>query len=121
MRESAASAHRSLLRLGLSGFVAGRRSPTYLHGAAVRQQALGIGEGGDHRTKGAQSAGGNLLHARAAYEIRGGKPATSTCASARWKHVIGAAGVVANGLRAPGAEKHAPGGGQFVREVFLLT
>src|SRR5579862_3849468 len=116
MRESAASAHRDLLRLGLSGFVAGRRSLTYLHGAAVCQQALGIGEGGDHGSKRAQSASGNLLHAGAAYEIRGGKPAASTCASARGKHVVGAAGVVANGLRAPGAEEHAPGGSEFVRE-----
>src|SRR6266702_3645684 len=117
MRESAGSELRNSSQL--AEFGARMRSLAHFHGAPVRDESLGVGQGRHHGAKAAQTGRGDVLHAGAAHKIRRGKPAASSGAPVGGKHVIGAAGVIANRLRAPGSEKRASGSLQFVRELRL--
>src|SRR5437879_9658639 len=118
MGESVSSELRNSLQLG--NFGARMPSLAHLHGAPVRDESLGVGEGRHYGAKTAQTGRGDVLHAAATHKIRRGKPAASSGAAAGGKHVIGAAGVIANRLRAPGSEKHAARGVEFARKLRVL-
>ncbi len=76
----------------------------------MRVEAFGAGKFGGDRREPRESTVGNFLHADALHEIGDGKAAARARDASGGKHVIGAAGVVAESLRAPVAEENASGG-----------
>ena len=73
-------------------------------------EAFGSGEFGGDRRETAKARARNFLHADALHEIGDGKAAARAGDAAGGQDVIGAAGVVAERLRAPVAEENASGG-----------
>src|SRR4051812_18621565 len=88
----------------------------HLDGVGVSEKAFGAREGLHIVSEGHENPAADGLYAEAFDEVRSGKAATHARPSAGGKHVIAAAGVVAEGLRGPGADEYGADRVDFLQE-----
>ena len=109
-RASAATARRT-------GTVGTCVSFAHLDRARVRSEPFRARKFLDHRREASHARARHFLHADAFHEIGDGKAAARARHAARRQHVIRAAGVIAERLRAPIAEENAAGGVDAVEQA----